>query len=138
MSALVQTRAINFLDAEFRAQAYTALTGTRKLKLLTSATVNETTAGTEISTGGGYSAGGAAIAFSAAASDGTAPQTYSAKIECTSFSITNMPVATSTNVEITDTAGTPVRAAWGALTTPRTTASGDTLSFAAASVVVKV
>lgn len=137
MSALTNARAINFLDAEFRAQAYAALTGARRLKLIAT-NGNEATAGTEITPGGGYSAGGPTITFNAATTDAAAPATYSAKIGNAALSITNMPAATVNGVEVTDNAGTPVRAAWGALTTPRTTAAGDTLSFAADSVVARV
>ena len=45
-----------------------------------------------------------------------------------------MPATTVNGVEIYNSAGT-VRKAYGALTTPRTTAAGDTLSFAAGSVI---
>lgn len=137
MSALTNVRAKNFLDAELDSGgSFTALTGARKLKLIAT-NGNETTAGTEISVGGSYAAGGFTVTFSAAANDGTAPQTYSAKKENVSVSQLNMPAVTTAGVEITDSAGTPIRSMWGALTVSRTTALGDTLSFPAASVVAR-
>lgn len=137
MSALTQVRAQHFLNAEYGGAVYTALAAGRKLKLIAT-NGNEATAGTEIALGGGYTAGGPAITWAAAAADAAAPATYSGKIENVALSITNMPAATVNGVEVTDTAATPVRVAWGALTTARTTAAGDTLSFAAASVVARV
>lgn len=137
MSALTQARAANFLDAEFRAVAYAALGTGRKLKLIAT-NGNEATAGTEIAVGGGYAAGGPAITFNAATTDAAAPATYSGRIGNAALSITNMPAVTVNGVEVTDNAATPVRAAWGALTTARTTAAGDTLSFPLDSVLARV
>ncbi len=137
MSAITNVRAINYLDAEFRAVAFAPLGTARRLKLIAT-NGNEATAGTEIATGGGYAAGGPAIAFNAATTDAAAPATFSGRIGNAALSITNMPAATVRGIEITDNATTPIRAAWGALTTERTTAAGDTLSFAADSVVARV
>src|SRR4051812_14535109 len=50
------------------------------------------------------------------------------------INFTVMPVATTTDVNIFDSTGTPRRLWWGALTAPKTTAAGDTLSFAIAAV----
>lgn len=87
-----------------------------------------TTGGTELTTGGGYTAGtGQTIAFSAAT---TATPSVSANSGIVAY--TNMPATTIVAVEIKD--GSSVRMEWGGLTANKTTASGDTLSFAAAAV----
>ena len=101
-----------------------------RLRLMTangSASAN----GTELATSGGYTSGVGAptIAFSAAT---TATPSVSANSGI--VSVTNMPVATIVGVEIWNSNGTPGRQEWGALTANKTTASGDTLSFAASAV----
>lgn len=142
MSALTQARAAVLLESEYRGTAYTALTAGRRLRLVTNTTTaafNEATAGTEIATGGNYAAGGPALTFTAATTDAAAPATYSGKVENVSLSITNMPAVSVGGVEVIDgTTGAGTRVAWGLLTTPRTTASGDTLSFPAAAIVARV
>lgn len=136
MSALTQTRAQNFLNAEFRGVAFTALAAGRRVRL-TTANGNEATAGTEVVAGGGYTAGGNAVTFTAATSD-TAPATYSGKVLNDALSFTNMPRAeTIVGVEIIDgTTGAGTRAAWGALTASKAVGAGDTLSFPAGQLTV--
>lgn len=60
--------------------------------------------GTELGTSGGYTAGGSALSFAAAAS---ASVTTNASV-----SWTNMPGATLTGMEEWDTGGTPKRTFW--------------------------
>jgi hypothetical protein len=105
------------------------LGASRRLKLCSN-TGTSTTAGTEVATGGGYSAGGPTVAFSAATS---ATPSVSAN---QAVSITNTPAWGSVaSIEITDNAGTPVRIEFGAITGgPKSTNSGDTLSFSAGSI----
>lgn len=103
------------------------LTTTRKTKLC-STTGTSTTAGTEITAGGGYTSGGATTAYSAST---TATPTVASN---QAVSVTNMPAATVTSIETTDTTATPVRIEYGALTASKTTNSGDTLSFSSGAI----
>lgn len=48
----------------------------------------------------------------------------------------NMPACTVVGIELWDSSGTPVRLAYGSLTASKTLASGDTLTFPAASVTI--
>jgi hypothetical protein len=48
----------------------------------------------------------------------------------------NMPAITTVAIELWDSTGTPVRKWFGPLTANKTTALGDTLSFAAGSIVL--
>jgi hypothetical protein len=84
-----------------------------------------TSNGTELATSGGYTSGTGApsITFGAASSPATSAST-------TAVTVTNMPATTINGIEIWDTTGTPVRQELGSLTVAKTTASGDTLSFA--------
>lgn len=135
MSAITQARATNWLNAELDSGGtYTALTGARNLRLL-STSGDQAAAGTEIAAGGSYAAGGSAITWGAAA---VATGTYSGTKGNVAWSQTNMPATTVNAVDVRDSAGTPVRIVFGPLTTPKTTAVGDTLSFPANSVVVSV
>lgn len=85
--------------------------------------------GTELATSGGYTAGtGApAMAFGAATTASPSVAANSALV-----SIANMPAATINGIEIWE--ATPVRIELGSLSVARTTAAGDTLSFAISSV----
>jgi hypothetical protein len=134
VSALTQTRAGVIVAAETGQAAYTALAAGRNLRLI-GTNGDQATAGTEITAGGGYAAGGSAITFNAPVAQ---TGTYSSKGGNAAWSQTNMPAATVNGVEIWDTATTPVRALWGALTTAKTVAAGDTLSFPADSITFSV
>lgn len=123
---VVQAEANRLLDASFGTTAFVAPTGAMKLSLA-STTGTNTTAGTEIS-GGSYAR--ATIAMTAA-SAGSTPNT-------SLITYTNMPAVTVTGVDIYDSNGTPRRAWWGALTASKTTASGDSLSFAASSISASI
>lgn len=140
MSALTQARAQNFLNAEFRAVAYTALAAGRRVRLMTT-NGDQATAGTELVAGGSYATGGNAVTFDPAASD-TVPTTYSAKVLNQALTFSNMPDTTANSVkgvEIIDgTTGAGTRAAYGALSAAKTTAAGDTLSFPAAQLTVSI
>lgn len=96
--------------------------------LLMTANGSSSAGGTEVATGGGYTAGtGQSIAFSASTT-----ATPSVAASSGTIAYTNMPVATVVGVEIKD--GSGVRIEYGALSTSKTTASGDTLSFATSAV----
>lgn len=98
-----------------------------RVRLMTangSATAN----GTELGSGGSYVAGtGQSVTFGAA----TSPATSSNSGAVTQ---TNMPAATIVGIEVWDSTGTPVRQELGALSANKTTALGDTLSFAIAAI----
>lgn len=96
--------------------------------LLMTANGTSTAGGTELATGGGYTAGtGQAITFSSATA-----ATPSVSANNASISFTNMPAATIVGIEIKNSGS--VRLEFGALTASKTTASGDTLSFAASAI----
>lgn len=122
--AIPQVTANKVLDHLHAVATFAALTGPIKQKLTTSAST-ATAQGTEVS-GGSYTAGGSSVTFGAAAS-GTSSNS-------TAVTYTNMPVATTTGIVLTDSAGTPIWTEYGALTASKTTAAGDTLSFAIAAV----
>jgi hypothetical protein len=112
-----------------------------KLKFIVSG-ANENTDGTEITPGGGYTAGGPAITLatfwgSPAFASGVSSITNSGSTGSTS--VTNMPaVASMAQAEIWDEASTPKRWWWGALTAAITTNSGDTVTFAASSITASL
>lgn len=126
MAAIAAAEANRLLDASFGKAVYVAPTTPMKLALETSANT-DSAAGTEV-VGGSYArqdlemaaASGKQIANSA------------------SEAYTNMPAGTVSHISIYDSAGTPRRAWYGPLTTARTLAAGDTLSFAAGSIVVSI
>jgi len=128
--ALDQTTAKKIQDHIHGGTAFTQPTAPIKCRLMTavgSASAN----GTELVTGGGYTSGTGAptMAFSAATTASPSVSSNSGVV-----SVTNMPATTINGIELWDSAGTPIRIEFGSLTTPRTTASGDTLSFAAGAV----
>ena len=116
--------ALNFL---FNTQTATRPTTPLKLKLMT-ANGTDASAGTELGTSGGYTAGGATVTFGAAASGQVATTA--------DVSWTNMPAATIVGVEVWDTAGTPVRLAYGALASSKTTNSGDTFTISTGNLTI--
>jgi hypothetical protein len=121
MGALVQAHANNIIDASLGTASFTATTTPLKCRLMT-ANGSATSAGTE-ATGGSYASQtatfGSASAGSAASSGAL---TYS-----------SMPAVTVVGVELWDSAGTPARKWWGALTANKTLNSGDTFSIASGS-----
>lgn len=121
MAALVTTESNRLLDASFGTATYTAPTAPMKLALVT-VIGTASTAGTEVS-GGSYAR--QTLAMAAAASGSCANSGV--------INFVNMPIATVVGVDVFDSAGTPRREWFGSLTTSRTTAAGDTLSFAISS-----
>lgn len=126
MAALVQTEANRLLDASFGTTAYTAPTAPMKLALVTTIGT-ATAAGTEV-TGGSYARQTLAMTSASVASSSNSGV----------INFTNMPAATVVGVDVFDSAGTPRRAWFGSLTTNRTTAAGDTLSFAVGAIVASL
>lgn len=125
MGALTATLDNKILDHNLLTASYTP-TSPLKLRLMT-ANGSASSAGTEV-TGGSYTA--KTIAFNAA-SGGSAAHTAD-------ITFTGMPACTVVGLEIWDSAGTPVRQWWGALTTSKTLASGDSITFPAASIIVQL
>jgi hypothetical protein len=114
--------AIENLVLEWLLSARTATRPTTPLKLrLMTANGSDAAAGTELGTSGGYTAGGATVVFGTAASAGSIATTAD-------VTWTNMPATTIVGVEVWDTAGTPLRLAYGPLSASKTTNSGDTFT----------
>lgn len=125
MGALTATLDNKILDHIALTASYTP-TSPLKLRLMT-ANGSASAAGTEV-TGGSYTS--KTIAFNAA-SGGSASHTAD-------ITFTAMPACTVVGLEIWDSAGTPVRVWWTALTASRTLASGDSLTFPAASIILQL
>lgn len=117
-------RANKILDAQHAVTALAALTSPIRSRFLT-ANGTATTPGTELVTSGGYTSGVGAPITTWAAASGAGTSATSAAV-----SVTNMPVSTIVGLDEFDSNATPERAEYGPLTTAKTTAAGDTLSFA--------
>lgn len=120
---LTNTAENKMLDALVGTASYSANTPI-KLALVT-AGGSDTAAGTEVS-GGSYAR--QTITFNAASSGSID--------SAAAVSFTNMPTCTVTGIELWDSAGTPVRLAYGNLTSSKSLTSGDTLEFAAGSITL--
>lgn len=118
MGALVQTIANKAMDHINAVTPFTEPTSPLKLKLMT-ANGSATSAGTEV-TGGSYVAQTITMGSSSA---GVAANTNA-------ITFSAMPADTVVGVEIWDTAGTPLRLWWGAVTTSQTYASGNNATVA--------
>lgn len=128
--ALDATRANEILTWMHGGAAPTALTGGTKLALFT-VIGTASAAGTEVATGGGYTAGtGGRIALSWGAA---AAQTQATNAVA---SVTNYPRAESVAaVEVYESGGAFRRIEWGGLQGgSKTMAAGDTLSFASGAI----
>ena len=122
---LTNTAENKMLDALVGTASYSANTPI-KLALVT-ANGNDATAGTEVS-GGSYAR--QTLTFNAASSGSIA--------SAATVSFTNMPTCTVVGIELWDSAGTPVRLAYGSLTSNKSLTSGDTLEFAAGSITLSL
>lgn len=109
------------LDLLCRGTAYTVTTPI-KARLMT-ANGTDSSNGTELGTSGGYTALGQTITFGSAAASGSISNT----VACT---WTNMPATTIVGLELWSSDGTPKRLWYGALSSSKTVASGDTFEFA--------
>ena len=126
--ALDQTRANEVLTWMHGGSAPAVLTGPTRVRIYT-VVGNATTPGTEVASGGGYTSGASAPSVTWAAAAAGSQATNAA------VNITNYPRAETVNaVEIWDSGGTPQRVEWGNLASPKTMASGDTLSFASGAI----
>ncbi len=100
------------------AQTPTRPTGPLRVALMT-ANGTDSSAGTEVA-GGSYARQN--VVFTTAASGATENNA--------AITFTGMPAATVVGIEIYDSAGSPVRLAYGALSANKTTNSGDTFTIA--------
>lgn len=129
--AIDQTRAGEVLTWMHGGSAPTALNATSRLRIYT-VIGNATTEGTQVATGGGYTAGntsstGVALSWAAVSAGSQATNAVA--------SVTNYPRAeTVVAVEVWDGAASPKRVEFGALAANKTMAAGDTLSFASGAI----
>lgn len=130
MPALNQVHANAILNASLTtgAAAGAAVQSTYPIRCrLMTANGSATASGTELATSGGYTAGtGAPTVQFAAAATGS-------KASSTDVTVTNMPATTIVGVELWDSAGSPERKWYGALTASKTTNAGDTFTIASGS-----
>jgi len=136
MPVLPATIANNVLEAlaPAAASAALAITGPLRCRLMTAAGT-AAAAGTELATGGGYTAGGAGmgnVAWNAAASQ--------QKTNSAALSVTNMPACSLVGPELWDSAATPVRVFGGTTATftgqPIAVAAGNTFTLPASTGLV--
>ena len=128
MANIVQAEATNMLNASLGKATYTATVTPLKLKLVTS-NGTATSAGTEVS-GGSY----VAQDVTSAIATGSGGATSNSGV----ITFTGMPAVTVVGVELWDSASTPVRKWYGSLTSSKTTASGDSISFAVGALTLSI
>lgn len=118
MGSLTDAAELLMLDWVNVVATPTRPTSPLKCRLMT-ANGSDSAAGTEV-TGGSYVS--QSVTFSAASAGATSNSGL--------LSYTSMPACTVVGVEIWDSAGSPVRLWWGALTASKTVNSGDTFQIA--------
>jgi hypothetical protein len=128
--AIVTVEANALLNSSVKGTAYTAATTPVNLALVT-VNGSATAAGTEV-TGGSYARLSTSGTFWGSASSGSITNSAG------TLSFTAMPAVTVVGIELWDSAGTPIRRWWGALTTSKTLGAGDTLSFATSSITISI
>jgi hypothetical protein len=128
VSNLDQTFSNGLLQASIGG-SFTPPTTPITCRLMTANGTN-TSNGTELATSGGYVSGtGAPDATFASASGGSMASNAA-------VTVTNMPATTINGVELWDSEGSPKRLWWGALTSAKTTNSGDTFTIASGSLTL--
>lgn len=125
LTDVAESLVLNWLNPALGAP--TRPTSPLKLRLMT-ANGSDSAAGTEV-TGGSYAAQSVTIGSSSAGSS----VTNSADVVYAS-----MPACTVTGVEIWDSAGSPVRIWYGALSANKTVSSGDTFTITAGSLTLSM
>lgn len=133
---LDQNEAIKLLGAKWGKVAYSAPT-TPILCRLMSSNGTSTSNGTVVANAGGstYTAQDVSAATPATTSAAVAEATSGGARVTSNAAITftNMPALTVVGVELWDSAGTPRRTTFGALTVSKTTALGDSLTISSGS-----
>lgn len=127
-SGLVDVEAGRLLDLSLTGSSATAAPTTPWKLALSTATTSGSSAGTEV-VGGSYAR--ATITWV-----GAGTLVIGSTSNAATINFTNMPAATVTDINIYDSAGTPRRLWWGALTASKAVAVGDTLSFAGGAVAI--
>jgi hypothetical protein len=129
MANIVTIEANKLLASSVTGAAYVGPSGAVNLSLFTTATASTaTTPGTEV-TGGSYARQATTGLWGTASA--------SAITTTGAISFTGMPLVTSVNgIELWDSAGTPVRRWFGTILAPKATNVGDTISFAAGSIII--
>jgi hypothetical protein len=128
MANIVQVEANNMLNASLGKASYVATVTPLKLKLVT-VNGSATSAGTPVS-GGSYTDQDITSAIATASGGSTS--------NSGAITFSGMPAVTVVGVEIWDSASTPVRKWYGALTASKTTASGDSISFAVGALTLSI
>jgi hypothetical protein len=126
MPVLATGESDRFLNASMGTTTYLATVTPIKLALFTVIGTAAAT-GTEV-TGGSYARQSITVWTTASGGTGCSNTTVGTFL--------NMPAATVVAIELFDSTGSPVRKWFGGLTANKTTALGDTLSFAAGSIVL--
>lgn len=128
MANIVQAEANNMLNASLGKATYVATVTPLKLRLVT-ANGSATSAGTAVS-GGSYTDQDITAAVATASGGATSNSGV--------ITFTGMPAVTIVGVEIWDSASTPIRKWYGALTASKTTAIGDSISFAVGALTLSI
>jgi hypothetical protein len=128
MGALDQAEASRLLRNSLGIAAGTTPTTPINGRLMT-ANGSASAAGTQL-TGGSYTPQSVSAALGTEA-NGTVTTT-------SAVSYTGMPAATTVGMELWDSAGTPLRKWWAALTASKTTGAGDTLTFAIGAITAAI
>lgn len=129
-----KNEAKRLLDASMGVVAMIAPTTPMKIALNT-ATSSDDAAGTEVVNAGGSAYARQDVVVPAGTADSTGAVTNNSSAI---VAFTNMPAATVTNANEYDSAGTPRRTFWGDLASAKTTALGDTLSFAIGALTFRI
>lgn len=133
MAALTTVAAANLLQASLGVASLTAFSGSAKLRLTTTApTVS--TAGTELTGGGGYTTGGTAVVFAATSTNST-----TGPASTVTFTNSSGSTWTIVGAEIWDSAGTPVR--WWFTTwngQPLSIINGNSFTVSAANLTIQI
>lgn len=126
---LDQVRANEALSWLHGGGAPPTITGPLHVRQMT-ANGTATANGTEAATGGGYTSGTGAPSISSWATAASGSQATSAAVQ-----ITNYPRSeTVVGIELWSSDGTPKRVELGALSSPKSMAAGDTLSYASGAI----
>jgi len=126
MAVLATGESDRFINASMGTTTYLATVTPIKLALF-SVIGSASATGTEV-VGGSYARQSITVWTTASGGTGCSNTTVGTFL--------NMPAITTVAIELWDSTGTPVRKWFGPLTANKTTALGDTLSFAAGSIVL--
>lgn len=133
-SGIDQAEAKRLVEASTGVTAYTAPTTPVKAALTTTQG-SDAAAGTEVANAGGSSYARQTLGAGTATMDASGAVNANTGV----LSFTNMPATTTTGVEHRDSSTAPGRRGfWGDLAAAKTTALGDTLSFAVGALTARI